>query len=138
MTRKLARKHNRPCLHINLDKTPVFLAASEIYSWILKKGIEVLNVAGSRASKDPEISKDTRYIVEGLLLLSVVKAQVGAHITDYNNDEYLSKLPVSPKTVDEAVDRMISDLDLRAKILIANIDLHQLFDQHLLIVFEFH
>jgi len=87
-------------------------------------------VAGARASKDPKISKDTRYIIEGLLLLSVVKAQAGAHITDYDNDEYISKLQVSPKTVDEAIDRMISDLDLRAKVLIANMDFHQLFDQH--------
>ncbi|MCK4984938.1 MAG: putative molybdenum carrier protein, partial [Desulfobacterales bacterium] len=74
LTQKVAKKHDRPCIHINLNETLLFMAASKINSWIIEHGIEVLNVAGSRASKDPEIYKDAFYIVEGAVLLGLVKA----------------------------------------------------------------
>jgi hypothetical protein len=54
----------------------------------------------------------------------------GDHITDSIQDEYLSKLPISPKTVDEAVDRLISGINLRSRVMIANMSLDQLMDLH--------
>jgi len=130
LTKKLAKKHKLPCLHINLNETPAFLAASEINAWINENNIEILNVAGSRASKDPQIYEDTRYIVEGAILLGLVKAQSGSLRTDYDKDEYLEKLPVLPKTIDEAVDRLIEDLDLSDKVEIANMNLDDLVNLH--------
>jgi Circularly permutated YpsA SLOG family len=32
LTNELANKHNRPCLHIDLNKTPAFIASSKINS----------------------------------------------------------------------------------------------------------
>ena len=130
LTRKLAQKHNLPYLHINLNKTPAFIAASEINAWIIEHGIEILNVAGSRASKNPNIYQDTMYIIEGVILLGLVQAQAGSLITDHHIGDYLEKLPVPPKTVDETVDRLISDLDLRDKVFIANMDLDELVNLH--------
>ena len=130
LTKKLAKKHKRPCLHIDLNKTPAFIAASEINNWGIKHGIEILNVAGPRASKDPKIYQDTRYIIEGVILLGLVKAQAGSLLTDHDMDEYLEKLPVPPKSVDEAVDQVIEDLDLRDKVTIANMNLDGLVNLH--------
>ena len=121
LPRKLAEKHKRPCLHIDLNKTPTFFAASIINAWIGLHKIEILNVAGPRASKDPEIYQDVRYIIEGVILLGLAKVKP---------DEYLEKLSVPPKTVDEAADRLISDLDLKDKVTIANMDLDDLVDLH--------
>ena len=84
-------KHKRPCLHIDLNKTPVFIAASEINSWIIGNKIESLNVAGPRASKDSEIYEDTRYIIEGVILLGLVKAQAGSVLTDHDVDKLTGK-----------------------------------------------
>jgi len=126
LTQKVAKKHDRPCIHINLDETLVFMAASEINSWIIEHGIKVLNVAGSRASKDPEIYKDAFYIVEGAVLLGLVKANTGDNINDYQVDEYLKKLPVPPKTVEDAVDRLISEMKLKDKTTIANMGMDEL------------
>ena len=123
LTQKLAEKHSRPCLHINLNKTPAFIAASKINTWIIKHGIEILNVAGPRASKDPKIYEDTKYILEGVILLCLVKAQAGSLLTDHDKGDYLENLPAPPKTVDEAVNRLIDDLDLSDKVKIANMDL---------------
>jgi hypothetical protein len=130
LTKKFAQKHKRPYLHIDLDKTPAFIAASEINNWVIKHGIEILNVAGPRASKDPKIYEDTTYIIQGVILLGLVKAQSGSFLTDHDKDEYLEKLPAPPKTVDEAVDRLIEDLDLSDKVEIANMNLDDLVNLH--------
>ena len=130
LTENLAMKHKHPCLHIDLNRTPAFIAASEINSWIVENKIETLNVAGPRASKDSEIYEDTRYIIEGVILLGLVKAQAGSLLTDHDKDECLEKLPVPPKTVDEAVDRLLEDLDLSDKVEIANMNLDDLVNLH--------
>ena len=126
LTDKLAEKHLRPCLHVDLNKTAAFIAVSIISSWIDLHKIKILNVAGSRASKDPDIYQDVKFIIEGVILFELVKAQSDEHLTDYNMDEYLEKLPVPPKTVDEAVERLISDLDLKSRVKIASMDLDDL------------
>jgi hypothetical protein len=133
-SQKMTEKHNRPNLHIDLNEIPAFLAASKINTWIIENDIELLNVAGSRASEDSDIYRDTFYIVEGTILLSFVHAESGAKLADYDRKELLDKLPIPPKTVDEAVDKMISDLDLESKVKIANVDLNNLANVH----FELH
>lgn len=53
LTQDCAGKHGRQRLHINLKETPYSAVVPKISDWILENNIEVLNVAGSRASKDP-------------------------------------------------------------------------------------
>ena len=55
-TRKMALRHGRQMLHIDfaLHRNPLD-AASLVTSWLKMHNIEVLNVAGPRASTDPEI-----------------------------------------------------------------------------------
>jgi len=130
LPKRLAKKYNRYCLHIDLNETPAFIAASKINSWIIEHDIKILNVTGSRASKDPKIYENTKYIIEGVILLGLVNARSGSMITDYSNEEYLDKLPVPPKTVDEAVNLLIEDLDLRDKVKIANMNLDELVNIH--------
>jgi Circularly permutated YpsA SLOG family len=111
LTQKVAKKHNRPCLHINLNETLLFIASSKINSWIIEHGIEVLNVAGSRASKDPKIYKDAFYIVEGAVLLGLVKANAGDYLNDYQMDD-----------IDQIIEEIISELPLGEKVSMANMD----------------
>ena len=130
LPRRLAKKYNRQFLHISLDETPAFIAASKINNWIIEYDIEILNVTGSRAGKDPKIYEIVKYIIEGVILLSLVNARSSSMITDYSKEEYLDKLPVPPKTVDEATNRLIEDLDLRDKVKIANMNLDELVNIH--------
>lgn len=125
---KMTERHKRPTLHIDLEETSAFIAASQINTWVIDNNIEVLNVTGSRASEDPDIYRNTMYILEDSILLSLVKAKPGEHLADYDRKELLDKLPIPPKTVDEAVDQVISDLDLKDKIKIANMDLNDPLD----------
>jgi hypothetical protein len=48
----MAMKHGKPWFHVNLNKTPTFHAGMLIQDWISKNDIEVLNVAGPRASTE--------------------------------------------------------------------------------------
>ncbi len=130
LTDKLAEKHLRPCLHVDLNKTLTFIAASIINAWIEIHKIEILNVAGSRASKDPEIHEDTKYIIQGLILLGLAKVESGSLTVDHDIEVYQEKLPAPPKTVDEAVGRVIVDLNLRDKTTLANMDLDDMVKLH--------
>ncbi len=71
--RKLCEKHKKPFLHFDLNKTHTSSAASIIDIWIALYKIETLNVVGSRASKDPEIYENVKYIMEGVILLGLSK-----------------------------------------------------------------
>ena len=67
-TRRMALKHGKQLLHIdlNLGQSPAD-AASLIASWIEMNRIETLNVAGPRASGDPGIYLDAVHILTHLL-----------------------------------------------------------------------
>jgi hypothetical protein len=125
-SRKMAKKHHRPCLHVDLSITPAAVSSSDINTWIIENSIEVLNVTGSRTSEDGDVYKDTADIIEGAILLSLVNAKPGECLTDHSRREYLEKAPIPPKTVDEAVDRFISLLELKDKLKIANMKLDDL------------
>jgi hypothetical protein len=116
-TMKMAKKHKRPCLHIDLSKSNAFEAAKKIVTWIEDNRVEVLNVAGPRASKDPEIYKAVKQLLQAAFYMSMVGTQMP--------DPRLF-LPYLPRTVDEAVERLISELSLKDRIEIAKMEGPQL------------
>ncbi len=67
-TRKMALKHGKQMLHIDLllHRNPAD-AASLVKSWIEMQHIRVLNVAGPRASKDPGIYQDVLAVLSQAL-----------------------------------------------------------------------
>ena len=64
LTQELAVKHNKPCIHLDINKTKIIDAIESLNAWIKKNKIEILNVAGPRASKDESIYKVTKDIFE--------------------------------------------------------------------------
>ena len=54
-TMELAIANHRPWLHIDMNTVQGGAAAKSIKKWIKSNKISTLNVAGSRASRDPEI-----------------------------------------------------------------------------------
>jgi hypothetical protein len=118
-TRKMAMKHGKPWFHADLNQLPTFKAAMIIEDWISKNGIEALNVAGPRASKDPQIYGLVTVILELVHNLENAKDD---RPEQYYNVPKIDR-PESkdlPKTVKEAVDRLIGELSLKDKTTIAN------------------
>jgi hypothetical protein len=62
-TAETARKHERPWLHLDMEKTADDEAAQQLRSWIAQHSIEVLNVAGPRQSKDSKIYDATMRVL---------------------------------------------------------------------------
>lgn len=69
LTRKLAKKHGRPWVHIDMNKISIQDAVNTIRSWIDRNNVQVLNVAGPRASKNPEIYDKVIEVLEATLRL---------------------------------------------------------------------
>ena len=51
----VARQHNRPWLHLDMERLTVDEAAQRLREWIADNGIEIPIVADPRQSKDPKI-----------------------------------------------------------------------------------
>lgn len=64
LTRKKAIQHDKPVIHLDMDKLSVDEAGELLKGFVDENGIEVLNVAGSRASKDELIYEKTFKVVE--------------------------------------------------------------------------
>ncbi|NQT40841.1 MAG: molybdenum cofactor carrier, partial [Planctomycetes bacterium] len=63
LTARLAEKHGRPCLIVDLHEPPV---EGTVVEWLREHRIEVLNVAGPRESQSPGIGDDARGFLTGL------------------------------------------------------------------------
>jgi predicted Rossmann fold nucleotide-binding protein DprA/Smf involved in DNA uptake len=60
LTEALAVRYNRPCLHVNMDYFTLDEAVQAVEQWLAKNTIQVLNVAGPRASSDQRIYATVR------------------------------------------------------------------------------
>jgi hypothetical protein len=117
-TRKMALKHHRPWLHIDLNKIPAFKAATHIRSWLDDNEIEILNVAGPRASKDDQIYGAVFKLIESVHYLEMMNTAQPHAVGFQGSNHRLSKK--QPKTVQQAIQKLINELPLKEKTTIAN------------------
>jgi len=64
LTRKKAVQHGKPVLHLDLSKLNLDEATTLLRDFLATHDIRILNVAGSRASKDPLIYEKTVVVIE--------------------------------------------------------------------------
>ncbi len=122
-TRDVALDHEQPWLHIDLNKTGVFDAAMKLSDWVLKNKIEILNVAGPRASKDPKIYRSVLNIIESAYYLGFTADKSPDSLRMLlSRNERLKKRKNLPRTVDEAVHQIMSGMSLKNRTTMANID----------------
>ena len=130
-TREMAVKHNRPWLHIDLDRTASFHAATAINNWIQQKKIEILNVAGPRASEDPAIYEDTLNILESVYYLGLVDNNMATDNSIKNQMQLqTTQSEKEPQNVAEAIERLILNMPLKDKIMVANMSGNELPTLH--------
>ena len=124
--RKVTIKHSHQLFVVDIELTPSFKATTLVNDWIQKYNIDKLYIIGPFTYEYLNIDRHMTIIVEGALLLDIMDAPQGSKVTDYYKDMYLQKLPVLPKTVDEAVDQIISDMSLEERVRMANFDKEEL------------
>ena len=131
-TREMAIKHGRPWLHMDLNQMAAFHAATAINNWILQKEIEILNVAGPRASEDPGIYQDTLNILESVYYLGLVESSMAGDDNVKNPMQLqIKKSEKDPHDVAEAVERLIKSMLLKDKTTVANMSRDELPGLHL-------
>jgi hypothetical protein len=81
------------------------------------QNIQILNVAGPRESKDPEIYGDVIKILAHTIQILIYERKKSGAESGPNTNRKSSK---PPKTVDQAVERLISELSFKDKTTIAN------------------
>jgi hypothetical protein len=116
VTREMALMHGRPCLHVDLKQTAAFRAAVLIARWLETHRIQVLNVAGPRASKDPRIYQDTLSLLESVYFMSLAPSPS----SDSGAIGAAAESESLPNRVRDAVERLIGDLPLKDQVTIAN------------------
>jgi len=133
-TRKMTLKHKKQLLGIDLTQIDHHDAAALAAAWIRMQRIELLNVAGPRASKDPAIYSDVFKIIENVI--KILKDEERKSMVNYEQRE--EKKPLKPpKTVREAVDRLMGELSLKDKTTIASMaeielsTLHNTFGEYI-------
>jgi len=114
---KYAHKHDKPCLHIDLNKTYRFTAANLIYKWMHE--IEILNCGGSRASEDKEIYSAVFSILNLLLFTKTLQID---DAQDSRQEFDLKHCTVkTPETVEQAVQFLISTMSVKERLQFARI-----------------
>ena len=131
-TREMATRHRRPWLHIDLDRMAAFHAATDINRWILQNRIEILNVAGPRASEDPAIYQDTLNILESVYYLGLVETKMtGDDTIKSQMQQQMKQSEKRPQSVAQAVERLCYSLPLKDKATVANMSRNELSSIHL-------
>ncbi len=119
LTKVFAKIAGKPNCHINLANNDSFEAAIILQSFILENQIEILNVAGPRASNDPGIYGDVKSILEAVLYMMFL---------DSPEEETIKALIPTPcvkgnfpKTKQEAIELIARELPLKTKTFIARL-----------------
>ena len=127
-TRTMAKKHNRPCLHLDLNKSDIFPASLLLMEWIDEHEIKTLNVAGPKASKDPKVYRGVKEVLEVWLMLESRRDRIFDSFQ--LNKSSTNKGIKRPTTVDEAVDRLMSEMKLKDLAKLANMVADDLISLH--------
>jgi len=67
-TERMARKHGKPCLHVDFNTHDADQAVLLVKAWLADMQPTVLNVAGPRASDDPEGYSKAKCVLTGALV----------------------------------------------------------------------
>ncbi len=67
LTRRIAENGGKPCLHIDFYQMSLPQAKERTIEWLRRYHIRILNVAGPRASSDPQIYDHTYLLIVSLL-----------------------------------------------------------------------
>lgn len=116
---EFAKKCHKPSLHGDLSTRNAFQTAKEISVWIARYRIGILHVAGPDDDKDRSAYKDAEKLLKAVLHFDTMDMALAPE-----NQE--PPPPDPPRSVKEAVDRLASQLPLKDRVRIANMQWQEL------------
>ena len=127
-SRKMVLKYKRQLLHVDLSQIEAFQAAKLINAWISLHHIKILNITGPRTSEDPKIYKAAMDILESAYYLSQVEDRTFTLDSFYQTPpkDRSSSPRINTKTVDDAVELLITEMPLKDRATMANFTKNEL------------
>ena len=116
LTFRYAKTSARPCLHINLKDVRGDNALYTFLNWMTGHEITVLNVAGTRASKDPLIYDRVFEFLNNAILLLEVRDQ--------------RRLKDQPPSIETAIEQLFEGLSFKDKTKLANLNVEDMIRHH--------
>jgi hypothetical protein len=130
LTCTFAHRAGKNLLHIDLKEVPAFQASRNLLDWIKRNHVEILNVAGPRASKDPDIYTAVIGLLETAYFMGISEKA----ISGFESSGSFSPLPPSseryPETLETAVSVLYDLLSFSEKSRIARIPESRLDELH--------
>jgi len=121
---------DQPSRHINLSETQKPDALKQLVDWITQHNIKVLTVTGSPFDDQELVYEKTFTLINNAIW--VVRSRTGDidPKPSENPDKDLKKDEAPPKTVDQAIERILRDMHLKDKTIIANMSFDELDTLH--------
>ena len=127
LTQQYAVENNRPYKHIDLLKTASFKAVTLIIDWLNSHRIEILNVAGSSAGKDPLIYDKTYRILTSVYHMVQTGIAVYSSLSETNDEISLDRSMTNYlQTVSAVVENLTHRMPLKDRALLANMHVDEL------------
>ena len=129
--RRMTLAHKRQMLGIDLAQNTPFKAASLLDDWVQLYRIEILFAIGPDAMVNPDAAKLTKLIVKSALMLDSTHAKVTSSAANGKKQQPQNIASILPRTIDEAVDRLMAELSFKDKTKIANMSESDLIKFHM-------
>ncbi len=117
----LVERQNRPYLLVDLTKIRSLKAAAILNSWIKDHNIEILHVTGCRTGEDPKIYQDGSSILESMIYLGLMRSGPAGFMQTPQARSRAAMDEKLPQNVYQAIDRLIHELPLKEKTMVANL-----------------
>lgn len=120
-TAKTIRRYSTPLLHVDLNNTIAFNAASLINGWIIDNDLNILHVTGPSESGDDKIYPETLDILQAVYFLNLTETSMNQPMGAQKLLAQPLKTALPPKTAEAAADIIINEMHLKDRILMANL-----------------
>jgi putative molybdenum carrier protein len=119
---RMTRRYSTPLLHVDLNNTSAFNAASLINDWIIDNHLSILHVTGPSQSEDNTIYKATLDILQAVYFLNLTETSMNQPMMGVKEPlESPQNKTQAPKTADTATDIILNEMHLKDRILMANL-----------------
>lgn len=119
--KKTIQRYSTPLLHVDLNNTNAFNAASLINDWIIENDPAILHVTGPSEDEDRKIYSATLDILQAVYFLNLTESSMNQSMGAQELLAHPLKTAVPPKTVEAAVDIIINEMHLKDRTLMANL-----------------
>jgi hypothetical protein len=120
-TKNTIQRYSTPLLHVDLNSTNAFNAASLINDWLIDNDLNILHVTGPTENEDGKIYSATLDILQAVYFLNLTETSMNQSMGAQELLAQPLKTAVPPKTVQAAVDIIINEMHLKDRTLMANL-----------------